>query len=247
MSTRARWIAALCFSAAGSATAQVDSRLLAEIRPSYQAYEACALQHIRSIGAARPTSTFEQNEASIRPACGGYIDQVIAGIMRYGFDRSQAIETVRNVYQNLQPRLRAAFDAAAAEELRKQEKARTEARVAEQRRHLIAEANDQLVKCLEKGVEDLAIFSVEPAETVATAVTARCMEERNRLVRALAIAVEIAPEVARRELAERLANDRAAVIARIVTLRAEFEKLRLLEQTKQAPVPSDRSIGGKAY
>ena len=52
------------------------ARLSAEIKPHGQAYVACAIQHVQQRARAEPGTAFEQHGLSIRPACGGHIEQI---------------------------------------------------------------------------------------------------------------------------------------------------------------------------
>jgi hypothetical protein len=103
---------------AGSAFAQgsppagqvrVSPQLSSEIGPPGRAYRTCAIQHVQRIAASNRSSTFEQHEFSIRPACGTHVDQIVLAFLRYGHTQEETNVWVRNAYNNFRPQLQRAF------------------------------------------------------------------------------------------------------------------------------------------
>lgn len=207
-------------SGASAQQSPLAQRLSAEIKPYGQAYVACAVQHIQRRAASNPASVFEQHEGSIRPACGGHIDQIVSAFLRYGQTREEAMVWVNSAYLKLQPRLKQAFEATrvsvsappSADPARQVERAK-----------LNKGAMDDIAACLKAAFIDVVPFSEERADTLATALVARC-EPRYQRWKSLLTALDYAPARADEEYRTRRDADHRELLAQIVTFRSEMRK-----------------------
>jgi hypothetical protein len=124
-----------------------------QLRPHVQAFEACAISHLRSRAAAQPSQSFEDQEPSIQPACSAHVEATLIGLMRAGASKDDALGALEEVYRDMWPRLRSAYNAAtksntAARENPAPNKSSPAAREAQRRercRLIFALANDQRV------------------------------------------------------------------------------------------------------
>src|SRR5829696_7174864 len=158
-------VAIFVISAAPASAQFLPQSLRHQLRPIAQLYKTCALDHMKVRAAADPALSFEAQEGSLRAACGRYVDDARRAFAAAGYDRMNADAQINALYLELQPELRGAYDEQAAEERRSAvaKKAATEHR-----------------DCLSKAFTDLVPYSAEGADTLATAVMARCLEHENR-------------------------------------------------------------------
>jgi hypothetical protein len=207
---------ALAQSSPSLSPVRVSPQLSAEIGPHGRTYMACALQHIQRVATANPSTAFEQHELSIRPACGAHVNQIVLAFLRYGHPQENANLWIRNAYTTFRPQLQRAFAATAAQSATAVPPP-TDAPLIQAERGKVQKATlDDIKNCLHVVVREVVPFSDENAETLATAIQARC-DHRYDLRRSAAIVLYGASDQVRTALASEREKDRRALLAQIVT------------------------------
>ena len=100
---------------------------------------------------------------------------------------------------------------------------------------LLTQAADEHAACLKKTMRDIVPYSSERAEVLAQVVLTKCAAEEDRFISVGVALLNVPRAQVEREVRQALARQKDAIVAEIVTFRAELAK-QLLE--KGAPAPA---------
>ena len=113
------------------------------------------------------------------------------------------------------------------------------------REKLLTQAAEEHAACLKKTMRDIVPFSNERAEVLAQVVLTKCAAEEDRFVSVGVALLNVPRAQVEREVRQALARQKDAIVAEIVTFRAELAK-QLLEKgapAERAPAPiKERNI-----
>jgi hypothetical protein len=110
---------------------------------------------------------------------------------------------------------------------------------------LLTQAADEHAACLKKTMRDIVPYSSERAEVLAQVVLTKCAAEEDRFISVGVALLNVPRAQVEREVRQALARQKDAIVAEIVTFRAELAK-QLLEKgapAERAPAPiKERNI-----
>jgi hypothetical protein len=110
---------------------------------------------------------------------------------------------------------------------------------------LLTQAADEHAACLKKTMRDIVPYSSERAEVLAQVVLTKCAAEEDRFISVGVALLNVPRAQVEREVRQALARQKDAIVAEIVTFRAELAK-SLLEKgapAERAPAPiKERNI-----
>jgi hypothetical protein len=200
----------------------VQRYIEAELYPPLQAYIACADRHVRQRATADPHSTFDEQEVTIRPACGHWIETVRAGLLRIGWDAARINLEIRIFYDRVRPQLRTAFNEDSQRRLTTvSREEREEADYLEKvRQEVDKDLTQEHATCIRGAMRKIVPYSAEPAETLVKAIINLCMDYEQKRVKLLAVLYGVPREQAERIVNEGLDFLRRKLLAEIVTFRA---------------------------